>query len=131
MIKTIKEQRKHVVSEMRSATYCMRPTLVYFYVDFKARLYDDCESSLPLESDFVVDAPLTDLEKIFDPSLTSLPFVALSSSTTPIDSTVSDLPLLASHVRLAQCTGLEMGEPFGGDGSIVEDDHLLDEKSLH
>jgi len=50
----------------------------------KASLYDDCDSSLPLESNFVYNTPLTDLEEAFDPPLTSLPpLVALSSSRTP------------------------------------------------
>ena len=43
-------------------------------------LCDDYESSLPLEPDFMVDSPLTGLEEVIDPPLTSLPFIALSLS---------------------------------------------------
>jgi len=46
-------------------------------------LFDDYESSLPLESNFVDNAPLTNLEEVFDAPLTSFSFVALSSSNTP------------------------------------------------
>jgi len=44
---------------------------------------------------------LTDLEEVFDPSLTSLSFVALSFSSIPMDTYVSDCTLLASHLPLA------------------------------
>jgi len=76
----------------------------------EARLYDDCESFFPLKSNVVSDAPLTDLEEVFDPPLTPLTFVALSFSSTPMDTSVSDSILLASPLPLAQCTGLEIGE---------------------
>ena len=74
----------------------------------KSSLFDDCESSLSLESNVVNDAPSTDLKQVFDPPLTSLPFVTLSFSTTPV-ATVSDLSLLASALPLAQYTELEKG----------------------
>jgi len=45
-------------------------------------------------------------------------------SSTPIDTIVSDLALLASPLSLAQCIGLEMGEPSSGDVSIIEGDSL-------
>ena len=37
----------------------------------------------PVESNVVDDAPLTDLEEVFDPPLTCLPFVAPSFFSTP------------------------------------------------
>jgi len=62
----------------------------------KANFYDDCESFLSLESNFVDDAPLTYLEEVFDPPLTSSPFVDPSFFSIAINTTVSDLTLLAS-----------------------------------
>jgi len=87
----------------------------------EARLCDDCESSLLLESNDVDDAPLTDLGEVFDPPLTSLTFVTPSFSNAPMDTSVSDSILLVSPLPLAQCTGLEMGETSLGDASSVED----------
>ena len=87
----------------------------------ESSLYDDCECSLPLESNVVDDTHLIDLEKVFDPSLISLPFIAPSFSNTPMDTSVSDLTLLASPLLLAQCTRLEMGEISKGDTSDIED----------
>jgi len=88
----------------------------------KSSLCDDYESLLPLESTVVDDAVLTDLEKVFHPPWT--PLVALSFSSTPIATSVSDSTLLASPLPLAQCTGLEMGEISRVDVSILEDDSL-------
>ena len=87
-------------------------------------LYDDCKSSFPLEPDFVVDLPLTNLEEVINPLLTSLPFVAPSLSSTPRDTTKGVLCLLSFPLPLAQCTGLEMGEFLRGDASCVMDDSL-------
>jgi len=63
---------------------------------FTLILYDNCESSLPLELNVVNDAPLTNLEKMFDPPLTSLLTIAPSFLHTPMDTSISDLPLLGS-----------------------------------
>jgi len=54
----------------------------------ESSLYDDYESSLPLESDVVDDALLTDLEKVFDPLLTSLPLLPSSFSSTSVATSV-------------------------------------------
>jgi len=88
----------------------------------KVSLYDDCKSSLPLESSFVDDIPYTDLEEPSDPHLTSSSLVAPSSSTAPISTNISALTLRGSPLRLAQCTGLEMSEPYKGDVTVLEDD---------
>jgi len=87
--------------------------------------YDDYESSLHLEPNFMVHTPLTGLEKEIDLILIPLPFVALSLSSTPRDTTIGDLTLLAFSLPLAQCTVLEMDESYKGDASFVNDD-LLD-----
>ena len=67
----------------------------------KVSLYDDCKSSLPLESSFVDDIPYTDLEEAPDPPLTSSSLVALSSTSTPIGTIVSALTLHASPLPFA------------------------------
>ena len=77
-------------------------------------LYDHCESSLPLKSNFVDDAPLNDFEEVFDPPLTSWPLVAPSFSSTLVATSVSDSTLLTVPLPLAQCTGLEMRETSMG-----------------
>ena len=77
--------------------------LEYFPTPFlrlKACLYDDCDSSLPLEFN-VFHAPSTDLKEVFDPPLISLSFIAQSFASTPMDTSVSDLNLLASPLSLA------------------------------
>jgi len=96
MIETMNEQHTHVVSEMRefglmSETYPSLP-----FLRFKVSLYDDCESSLPLESNFINNAALANLEEVFFLLVTYCPFVALSSSSTPIATSISELTLLAS-----------------------------------
>jgi len=83
-------------------------------------LYDDYESSLPLEPDFMADSPLTSLGEVIVHSLTFLPFVALSLPSTLRDPTEGVLHLLSSFpLPLAQCTGLEIGESLMGDASCV------------
>ena len=93
-------------------------------------LYDDYESSLPLKSNIFDNAPLTDLEEVFDSPLTSLPLVVPSFCSTAIASSVNESTLLASPLPLAQRTGLEMGEISRVDVSIVEDDSLSWSKEL-
>ena len=67
---------------------------------------------------------------MFDPSSTSLPFVAPSFSSIPKDTSVSDLTLLASPLPLGQGMLSEMGETSKGDVSILEDVSLLKSKEL-
>jgi len=73
----------------------------------------------------MVHTSLTILEKVIDISLISLPFVAPSLCSTPKDTTIGDLTLLASPFTLAQCMRLEMDEFSKGDASFVRDS-LLD-----
>jgi len=75
---------------------------------------DDCESSLPLESNVVDDAPLTNLMEAFDHHLTSLSFVVPFFSTIPTDTSISDSILLASPLPLAQYRGVRDGRDFSG-----------------
>ena len=118
MIETRNEKHIHFVNEMRECGLLYRTDPSLPFCRLEASLYHDYESSLPLESNVVDDAPLIDLEEVFDPPLTSLPFVTLSFSTTPV-ATVSDLSLLASPLPLAQCAALEMGETSRGDVSVL------------
>ena len=78
MIGTMNERHENFIREMREfgLFYETNPSLPIPRLE--SSLYDDYESSLPLESNVVNDAPLPDLEEVFDPSLTSLPFVAPS-----------------------------------------------------
>jgi len=88
----------------------------------EASIYEDRESSLPLQLSFVDDIPYTNLEEAPDPRLTSSSLVAPSSISTRIGTTVSALTLHASPLPLAQCTGLEIREPYKGDVTVLEDD---------
>ena len=83
-------------------------------------VYEDGESSLPLESSFVDDMPYIDLEEVPDPLLTSSSLFAPSSTSTPISTNINALALHASTLPLAQCTRLEMGELYRGD--VLDDD---------
>ena len=87
----------------------MRPTIVYLSLNLRL-VSNGYESFLPLESNVVDDTPLIELEEVFDAPLTSSSFVALSFSSTPMDTSVTDLILLASSLHLAHYTGLEMGD---------------------
>jgi len=89
------------VSEMREFGffYETNPSLPISRLD--SSLYDDYESSLPLESNIGDDAPFTDLEKVFDPPLIYSPLVAPSSSSTPIGTSTNDSTLLDSPFPLA------------------------------
>ena len=51
--------------------------------------------------------------------LTSFPFISPSFSSTPTDTSVSDLTLLASPLPLTQCIQLQMGEISEGDASVL------------
>ena len=114
MIETMNERHMQLVNEMREfgLSHEIDPNLPF--AGLEASLYNDGESSHPLESNVVDNAPLTDLEGVFDSPLTSFPFVAPSFSSTRMDTSVSDLTLLASPFPLAQCMGLEKSEIFRG-----------------
>jgi len=56
----------------------------------ESSLYNDWESFLPLVTNVVDHAPLTDLEELFNPPLASSPLVAPSFSSTPVATSVSD-----------------------------------------
>ena len=122
MIGTMNEQHERFDSRMREHSLWHETDPNLPCLRLEARLYDDCESSLPLESNVVDNAPLTNLGQVFDPPLTPLTFVAPSFSSTPMDTSVSASILLASPFPLAQCMGLEMGETSQGDASSIEDD---------
>ena len=107
----------------------MRPTLVYLSLGWSL-VSMMIMSSLPLESNIVDDAPLTDLEEVFDLPLTYSSLVAPFFSSTPIVTSTSDSTLLDSPFPLAQCTGLEMSETSMGDVSVLEDASLLRSKEL-
>ena len=94
MIEIINNRHEHFVIEMSESGLLHDTDPDLPFLRLKASLYDDCESSLPLESNIVDDAHLTDLEVELDHPLISLPFVALSSSSTPIATSISDSTLL-------------------------------------
>jgi len=95
------KQHEHFLNEKREGGLLHETDLSLPFPRHEASLCDDCESFFPLDSNVVHDATLTDLEEVFDHSLTSLPFVARSVSNTPMDTSVSDLTLLASPLPLA------------------------------
>jgi len=90
MIETMNERHEHFVSEMREFGLLHETDPSLPISRLESSLYDDYKSSLPLESNIVDDAPLTDLEEVFDPPLSYLPLVAPSCSSTPIVTTTSD-----------------------------------------
>ena len=121
MIETVNERYERFISEMRELglLYDNDPSLPFLRLG--ASLYNDYESSLLLESNIIDDAHLTDLEIELDPSFISLPLGALSSSSSPIASNISDSTLLASPHPLAQCMVLEMSEISRDNASVLED----------
>jgi len=123
-IETMKEQHKPFIFERRECDLLHETYLSLPSSRLEASPYDDCESFLPLESNLVDDVSSTDLEKVFDPPLTSLLIVAPFVSVIPIDTISSDLILLTSPLHLAQCVELEMSEPYRGDTNIIGDVHL-------
>jgi len=104
-METMKERHEHFVSEMSvfGLSHETDPSLRIRRLE--SSLYDDYESSLPIESNVVDDAPLTELEEVFDLPLTSLPLVAPSFSTTPIATSDSDSTLLTSPLPLLDARG--------------------------
>jgi len=91
MMKTMNERHEHFVSEMTEFNLLHETDPSLTFRGLEASLYNDYESSLPLESNFVDDAHLTDLEVELEPPLIFLPLVALSSSSTPIATSIADL----------------------------------------
>jgi len=73
------EQHTHFVSEMRKCGLLHETDPSLPFPQLESTLYEDCKSSLSLDSNVVDDASLTDLEEVFDPPLTSLSFAAPSS----------------------------------------------------
>ena len=73
---------------------------------------------------------LTDLEVELYSLLTSLPLVAPSFFSTPIDTIISNLALLTSPLSLDQCAMLELGELLRNDASVLADVSLLKSKEL-
>ena len=107
VIETMKEQHECFVSKMREYGLLQKTNPSPSSPRLEVSLYDNYESSLPLED--VID----------------LSFVAPPLSSIPKDTTEGVLHLLSSPFPLAQCMGLELGESLRGDASFVEND-LLD-----
>ena len=61
------EQNKHFVSEMTECDILHETISSLPFPILEGSLCDDCESSLPLRFDFFDNAPLTNLEEVFDP----------------------------------------------------------------
>jgi len=101
MIKTMNGRHKNFVSEMRQygLLHGTNPSLPI--PTLECSLHDDYESFLQLESNVVDDAPLTNIEEVLDPPLTSLSLVTPSFSSHPIATSVSDSTLLASPLSVA------------------------------
>jgi len=120
-METMNEQHTHFAGEVREfgLLHEINPSLPF--PRLKACLYDDCKSFLPLESNVVDDTHSTGLEELFDTPLTFLPFLASSFSNTLTDTTISVLLLLVSPLPIAQCMGLEMGEPCKDNVSVIKD----------
>ena len=125
VIETVNERHECFVSEMMECDLLHETNPSLSSPTLEISLYDDYQSSLPLELDFMVRVLSTSLEEVIDPAMISIPIVASSLSSTPNDITICDLNLLASPLPLAQCTGLEIGESSKGDVSFVKND-LLD-----
>ena len=106
MVEIMTKQHKQFVSEIRECDFLHETNPSLPCPRLGASLHDDYEFFFPLESNVVNDAPLTHLEEVFDP----LYLLAPSFPIAPIDTSVSDLALLASPLPLAQCIGLEVNE---------------------
>ena len=79
VIETMNERHKCFVSEMRECglLYGTDPSL--FFPKLEVSLYDNYESSLPIEPDFMGDTLLTGLEKVI-----GLPWILYHLSIYPI-----------------------------------------------
>jgi len=118
------EQQKCFVGKMRECGLLHETDPSLSSSKPEVSLYDDYESSFPLEPNFMIDLPFTTLAEVIDSPLTSLSIVTPSLPSTPKDTVEGVLRLLSSHLSLAQCTGLEMGESLRGYAICVEDDLL-------
>ena len=67
MIGTMNEQHEHSISRLRECSLLHETDPSLPCPRLEARLYNDCESSLPMESNVVDDAPLTNLGEVLDP----------------------------------------------------------------
>ena len=67
MIETMNERYEHFISEMREFGLLYETDPSPPFPRLESSLYGNFESSLPLESNVVNDAPLTNLEEVFDP----------------------------------------------------------------
>jgi len=76
MIETMNKRHEHFVSEMTEFGLLHETDRSLPISRFESSLYDDYESSFPLESNVVNNAPLTDLDEVFNPPLASLPLIA-------------------------------------------------------
>ena len=101
MIGIMNEQHERFISRMRECSLLHETNPSLPYPRLGACLYDDCESSFPLGSNVIDDAPLTDPVEVFDLPLTPLTFVAPSFFSTPMGTGVSALTLHASPLSLA------------------------------
>ena len=101
MIETTNERHEHFVSKMREFSLLHETDSSLPLPRLDASLYDDYEPSLPLESSVVDDAHMTNLEVELDPPLISFPFIAQSSSRTPIATNVSNSTLLLLSLWLS------------------------------
>ena len=95
MMEKMNDQLMHFPSEMRECGPLHEIDPILLFPRLESSLYDDCESSLPPEFNVVDGTPST-----------SVPIVALSFSSTTMDTSVSDLTLLPSPLPLAQCIRL-------------------------
>jgi len=66
MIETMNDRHEHFVSEKRKCALLYETDPNLPIPRLESSLYDDYKSSLTLESYVVNDAPLTDLEEVFD-----------------------------------------------------------------
>ena len=76
MIETMNEQHTHFVNEMWEFGLLHETVPSLLSSRLEASLFDDCESSFPLEFDFIHDTHLTNLKEEFGPPVTSSPLVA-------------------------------------------------------
>jgi len=67
------EQHTHFVSDIREFDLLSETDPSQPYFRLKVSVYDNCESSFLLESNFVDNAPLNDLKEVFNPLVTFLP----------------------------------------------------------
>jgi len=128
LIKTMKERHGCFVSGIREFDLLYDAIPSVPTLKLEVILYDDYESFHPLQSNFVLNTPSTALEEEIDPPLTHLLLLVLP--TTPQDTAICVLTLLASTLPLALCTGLEISKPFRSGTDFVEDDSVVRAKQL-